>query len=139
MLLNTIYISSESPKVITEGFLMVDLFTYIKCKGLLLKKKLLSYRTYKKIPHTGVTEFLDQSGLYQHCHEEEKHCQNCKTLPWEHHIGCQMCQVALFKSAKKEEKKIIHYCTYCHCCHHSNFFFLFWYFFFFLSQYSWKD
>ena len=30
-----------------------------------------------------------------------KHCDNLKTLPWEHHIGCQMCQIALHKSTEK--------------------------------------
>ena len=36
----------------------------------------------------------------------KKHCENRKTLPWEHHIRCQMYQVALSKSTEKEEKKI---------------------------------
>ena len=33
-----------------------------------------------------------------------KHCENHKTLPWEHHIGCQMCLIALYKSTKKVKK-----------------------------------
>ena len=32
----------------------------------------------------------------------KKHRKNCKRLPWEHHIGCQMCQIALSKSTKKD-------------------------------------
>ena len=31
----------------------------------------------------------------------EKHCENRKSLPWEHHIVCQMCQVVLSKSTDK--------------------------------------
>ena len=31
----------------------------------------------------------------------EKHRKNCKTLAWEHHIGCQMCRIALSKSTEK--------------------------------------
>ena len=34
-----------------------------------------------------------------------KHRENRKTLPWEHLIGCQMCQVVLTKSTKKVLKK----------------------------------
>ena len=30
-----------------------------------------------------------------------KHCENRKRLPWEHHIGCQMCQITLSKSTEK--------------------------------------
>ena len=29
-----------------------------------------------------------------------KHRENRKPLPWEHHIGCQMCQIALSKSTE---------------------------------------
>ena len=38
---------------------------------------------------------------------EKKHRENRKTLPWEHHIGCQMCQIALSKSAQKKKEKIM--------------------------------
>ena len=34
----------------------------------------------------------------------EKCSENRKTLPWEHHIGCQMYQIALSKSTKKVKK-----------------------------------
>ena len=37
----------------------------------------------------------------------KKHCKNRKTLPWEHHIGCQMCQIALSQKTDKVKKKII--------------------------------
>ena len=30
-----------------------------------------------------------------------KHCENRKTLPWEHHIGCQICRITLSKSTEK--------------------------------------
>ena len=30
----------------------------------------------------------------------QKHRQSCKMLPWEHHIGCQMSQIALSKSTE---------------------------------------
>ena len=30
-----------------------------------------------------------------------KHRENRKTLPWEHHIGCQMCQISLSKRTIK--------------------------------------
>ena len=60
-----------------------------------------------------------------------KHRENRKTLPWEHHIGCQMCQIALSKSVEKNRIFwevawfFFHYCNYCHCCHYCNFFFFF--------------
>ena len=31
-------------------------------------------------------------------HAIRKHCKNRKMLLWEHHIGCQMCQIAIYKS-----------------------------------------
>ena len=34
-------------------------------------------------------------------HTLKKHCANRKTLPWENHIGCQMCQIACSKVLKK--------------------------------------
>ena len=34
-----------------------------------------------------------------------KHRKNHKRLPWEHHIGCQMCQIACFKSTEKVNLK----------------------------------
>ena len=34
-----------------------------------------------------------------------KHCENRKTLPWEHHIGCQMCQIALSNRTEKVNLK----------------------------------
>ena len=33
----------------------------------------------------------------------KKHHKNCKTLPWEHQIGGQMCQIALSKSKTKQK------------------------------------
>ena len=36
-----------------------------------------------------------------------KHCKNRKTLPWEHNIDCQMCQIDLSKST---EKVVIFFC-----------------------------
>ena len=33
-----------------------------------------------------------------------KPCKNCKMPPREHHIGCQMCQIAFSKSTKKVKK-----------------------------------
>ena len=36
-----------------------------------------------------------------HTTSQNKHRENRKTLPWEHHIGCQMCQIALSKRTKK--------------------------------------
>ena len=35
----------------------------------------------------------------------QKHCENRKTLPWEHHISCQMCQIGLSKIIKRVKKK----------------------------------
>ena len=37
----------------------------------------------------------------------KKHRENRKTLPWEYQIGCQMCQITLSKSARKEEERHI--------------------------------
>ena len=66
-----------------------------------------------------------------------KHRKNCKMLPWEDHIGCQICQIALCKSTEKVKKLRLrdfflerlhdfsHNCPYCHCCHYCNFFFKF--------------
>ena len=34
----------------------------------------------------------------------KKHCENCKTLPSEHHIGCQICKIASFKSTGKKRR-----------------------------------
>ena len=34
-------------------------------------------------------------------HSTHKHGKNCKTLPWENHIGCQMCKITLSKSTEK--------------------------------------
>ena len=31
---------------------------------------------------------------------QQKHRENRKTLPWEHHIGCQMCRTSLSNSTK---------------------------------------
>ena len=42
--------------------------------------------------------FLSQSNI-------KTHRENCKTLPREHLIGCQMCQVVLTLSAKKVLRK----------------------------------
>ena len=51
------------------------------------------YLCYKKV-------FLDENPKTW-----RKHRKNRKTLPWEHHIGCQMCQIALSKSTEKKRKK----------------------------------
>ena len=34
-----------------------------------------------------------------------KYRDNRKTLPWEHHIGCQMCQISFSKTTEKVKKK----------------------------------
>ena len=63
-----------------------------------------------------------------------KHCENHKTLPWEHHISSQMCKIALLKSTDKVFKKKVwrlhdlfveglrDFFYYCHCCHYCTFF-----------------
>ena len=38
---------------------------------------------------------------YKVLHKLKKHSENRKTLPWELHIGCQICKIALFKSNEK--------------------------------------
>ena len=35
---------------------------------------------------------------------KKNHRKNRKTLPWEHHIGCQMCQITISKSSEKVQK-----------------------------------
>ena len=38
-----------------------------------------------------------------------KHRENCKMLPLEHHISCQMCRIALSKSTEKKKEYIYIY------------------------------
>ena len=40
------------------------------------------------------------------CSMVGKHCENRKTLPWEHHIGWKMCQIALSKLNKNKKKTV---------------------------------
>ena len=48
------------------------------------------------------TDFAIHGGpLWNGLMSQRKHYKNRNMLPWEHHIGCQMCQVALSKSAEK--------------------------------------
>ena len=36
-----------------------------------------------------------------HATTPQKHYKNCKTLPWKHHFGCQICQITLSKSTEQ--------------------------------------
>ena len=48
-----------------------------------------------------------------HTVSQQNHCENCKMLPWEHHICCQMCKIAYSKIAEKVNKKIWFFCWCC--------------------------
>ena len=50
--------------------------------------------------------YMILSMVFVICSIRAKHRENCKTLPWEHHISCQMCQIPLSKKTEKVKKKV---------------------------------
>ena len=66
-------------------------------KFILLLKKTL----YTKITQTLHKENLATSSHKNHAHSQQKHRENRKTLPLEHHISCLMCQIAISKNTEQ--------------------------------------
>ena len=104
-----------------------------------------NHAPYRKIKHaTWVSEWEKALNFSTHKNHatsphkksrnlsRNKHCQNRKMLPWEHHIGCQMCQIAFSKSTEVACFLVERLCElshYYHCCQYwTN-----------LSQYFWKQ
>ena len=92
-------------------------------------RNLSTHKNHTTSPHT------------KSCNLSTKHRKNRKTLPLEHHIGCQMYKIALSKKTEKVKKKEV---GWFFCWEVSWFFSLLSilsliYIFFLLSQYFWKE
>ena len=73
----------------------LNLFTSSHTKNHATSSHIQNHKTSSPL-HTKKSPNLFRQKITQAL--KNKYCKTRKTLPWEHHIGCKMCQIALFKS-----------------------------------------
>ena len=105
-----------------KGHMTHNCFAALLCDALQNKQKLYGPPLFNKECKCTPERFTLLQHLFYDGAPGNKHRKNPKTLPCEHHIGCQMCQIVLSKNIRrvKRRKKIVerlyNFYPYCHNC-----------------------
>ena len=97
-----------------KGNMTHNCFAALLCDALQNKQKLYGPPLFNNECKCTPERFTLLQQLFYDGAPGNKHRKNRKTLPWEQHIGCQMCQIVLSKNIRRVKTRRKN--SYCHNC-----------------------